>query len=360
MPPLSARLTDSLRHTFALSGSGPSLRRGLLFLANVGAPAAAGLLLGEARAAFSAAMAGFLLTLVDRESDPLRRRLARLAAASVVLLACGYLGVRAEGRPWLFWPLFAGLVAAAGWAGAAGHSRLAGDLRTGSIALMATAGLPGSPIRSSVNATTGWFVLGVVAFGALTRVFDSRIPLPAGGDQPPPPGPAPGRGYAVRFTLAYAAAAAGGLLLGVATGAVRPYWVATTSLVVMQPDSGLSYRRVVQRIAGTLAGALAAWPLVHALAALPRPLAGWAAWAALLPVAFASPQGLPRNYWLHSALVTLLVFTLFDLAAYGRGVPPALFTERVRDVLIGCAFALLGTLLSSPRTGEGDTGQPAR
>ena len=36
-------------------------------------------------------------------------------------------------------------------------------------------------------------------------------------------------------------------------------WVVATTLVVMQPDARASYRRDVERIAGTFAGVLVAW-----------------------------------------------------------------------------------------------------
>jgi uncharacterized membrane protein YccC len=55
------------------------------------------------------------------------------------------------------------------------------------------------------------------------------------------------------------------------------------------------------------------------------------------------PHFVRRNYWLHTALMVLFVFLALDLselADAGFWV----MQERVRDVLLGCLLAYLGTV----------------
>jgi phosphate starvation-inducible membrane PsiE len=70
---------------------------------------------------------------------------------------------------------------------------------------------------------------------------------------------------------------------------------------------------------------------------------------ALVVTAAALPHHIPLRYWLHTAAIALLVMLVYDLASrLSGGAPelvPGLFKERVIDVLIGCALALVGTEL---------------
>ena len=56
----------------------------------------------------------------------------------------------------------------------------------------------------------------------------------------------------LRFCAAYAGAATLGLWLGLKLDPQHAIWVAITTLVVMQPDDRSNYRRIFERIVGTL------------------------------------------------------------------------------------------------------------
>ena len=67
----------------------------------------------------------------------------------------------------------------------------------------------------------------------------------------------------------------------------------------------------------------------------------------MIATAAALPHHIPLRYWLHTAAIALLVMLVYDLASRITGAAaelgPGLFKERVVDVLIGCALALVGT-----------------
>ena len=73
--------------------------------------------------------------------------------------------------------------------------------------------------------------------------------------------PPSGRAGWLRFALAFAGAATAALWIGEALDPTHTIWVVATTLVVMQADARLSYRRIVERIAGTFAGVIAAWAI---------------------------------------------------------------------------------------------------
>ena len=120
-------------------------------------------------------------------------------------------------------------------------------------------------------------------------------------------------------------------------------WVVITTLVVMQPDDRSNYRRILERIIGTLAGVAVAFVLTQFVRAEPL------VFAALVVTAAALPHHIPVRYWLHTAAIALLVMLIYDLASRVAGdfgaLSPGLFKERVVDVLVGCLLALVGTEL---------------
>jgi hypothetical protein len=66
------------------------------------------------------------------------------------------------------------------------------------------------------------------------------------------------------------------LWIGQALDPTHTIWVVATTLVVMQADARLSYRRIVERIAGTFAGVAAAWVITGSQSiALISPASWW-------------------------------------------------------------------------------------
>ncbi len=252
------------------------------------------------------AVAGLLLALTD-SADGLGARLLLLVRTTATMLVLGhFLG----GDNWLFWSTFAILTLVTGWLSQPGSSGAA-TLRLGDLALISMAGL------REAGASTVWMVLIAAGASALARVLgsllfphaaliSSAVPRAQDAEGNPAQPDEPVSQAGLRFCLVYAATAAFALLLGSIEGVARPMWVATTVLLVMQPQSCSSYERIAQRAFGTLVGVL--------LAAL---------------IALLMPHGISRNHWLQAALVALLILVLYDLAASGHRFDSRLFSERI-------------------------------
>ena len=149
--------------------------------------------------------------------------------------------------------MFVVLVFAVGMAARAGREPMMA-LRYGAIAFTSTASLP-------VFDTSDAGLLGLaLAVTVTSRTLDHLIfgPLPRSTAGPQPQRPDSHMGW-IRFALAYAAAAAVALWIGLTLEPLRAVWVVTTTLIVMQADARASYQRIVERIMGTFAGVLIAW-----------------------------------------------------------------------------------------------------
>lgn len=226
------------------------------------------------------------------------------------------------------------------WLSQAGSSGAA-SLRLSALALVAMAGLPragASTVAMLLIASTASALTRIVGWRLFpdAAVVSSATPRAGAGTGLPDGASEPG----LRYCLMYAATAAAALLLGSLEGLAHSMWVATTVLLVMQPQAGASYERIVQRVFGTFVGVLCATlviGLLHSVQVLV---------ACVLLIAFLTPHGISCNYWLHSALVTLLILVLYDLVSGGRSFDARLFSERVSDVLLGCLLALVGTVLA--------------
>ena len=113
------------------------------------------------------------------------------------------------------------------------------------------------------------------------------------------------------------------------------YWVTITVLTIMQPYTGATFLKGLQRVMGTVVGGL----LAAAVATyVQHP-------AALLPVVFVtvaiSVAVIPLNYGLYTTFLTL---TFVLLAELGSG-DWTLARVRVLNTLVGGALALAGTWL---------------
>ena len=145
-----------------------------------------------------------------------------------------------------------------------------------------------------------------------------------------------------RFSLVYGAAAAAGLGLGLAWIGTRPYWVAITTILVMQPDRRANTIRVMQRFLGTLAGVVAAFLIVLALPAAAR---GQALLVFVVVLPFLWPFGFDRNYGLGVAILSTWVLLLIDTALPPGELIAPLFVARLSNTSIGCALALAGSFV---------------
>ncbi|MBB1492472.1 FUSC family protein [Paracoccus sp. MC1854] len=127
-----------------------------------------------------------------------------------------------------------------------------------------------------------------------------------------------------------------------ALGANHPAWAAMGTLAVMQGTHlHISMNRALQRMAGTVAGALLAWAFL-----IQNPTAG-AVIAALVLLQFVTEVVIGANYGLGQVLVTPMALLMTHLAA-PHAAGPAMAPERVLDTLLGATIGIcLAVVLSS-------------
>ena len=116
------------------------------------------------------------------------------------------------------------------------------------------------------------------------------------------------------------------------------YWILLTTMLVCQPAYGATWKRLLERVAGTVAGLLAGWAMLKLFPSPPLQLALTAAAGVLFFVARY------RRYVLATAAITVLVLLAFNQVGNGY----VLILPRLVDTLIGGALAALATLLVLP------------
>lgn len=142
-------------------------------------------------------------------------------------------------------------------------------------------------------------------------------------------------GFALRVALVTAAATAAVDVLDLPRG----YWVTITVIVILQPYTGVTLTRAVQRVIGTVAGAALAAVLALAFHD-PRAILAIAFLFVALCVAL-----LPVNYAAFSVFLTPTFVLLAEVGAGDWRLAPV----RVLDTLLGGALALLGARWLWPR-----------
>jgi Fusaric acid resistance protein-like len=332
-----------------VSSTEPNLvtaRRTALFVVAIGYAVVLAVVLGQWQMALIGGITGMVLSFSD-DDGALASRLAMLAMVTAAALAGGILG-HFVGVSALFWPLFLAAAFAAGWLyRSARGPQLAG--RIFAISLSIIAGAP------TMTVSRLELLASVVAVCVLARVIDHLLfgPLPRGPAARSPGAPSTTAQW-LAFALVYATCATLGFAIGFAIEPTRAIWVSITTLVVMQPDDARNYRRILERVAGTAVGVLAAFALTLALHT-PDELA-----AAMLVVAALLPHQLGRRYWLFTALIALLVLLAYAAATAAgtdHDTMTALFVARLADVSLGAILALIGTAIVFPpwRKGHKET-----
>ena len=343
--------SNPVRHLFrnamsrmALSASALTLRsshvrRGQMFLVNLGVPVVAAAAMGEPRLALLGGVAALVLSFADNER-PLPGRLRFLLTSAGSMVLCGLAGFALHGVPHVFWPVYVAIVFGVGLAARGGREPLIAS-RDGAMAFSTMAAVP------AVNLADLWFLAGMLAVIVLTRTLDAAIygPLPQLAAGQPLRRPADRAGW-LRFALAYAAASAAALWIGLTLDPERAVWVSTTTLLVMQPDAQASHRRIFERILGTFVGVILAWAIAAAIGDKTLVCA-----AAVITVPFI-PHHVGQRYWLHTALVALFILLLYDFSLPTIHDLDQVLVERLKDMLMGCAIAVVGTTAAFLRPGE--------
>jgi uncharacterized membrane protein YgaE (UPF0421/DUF939 family) len=141
----------------------------------------------------------------------------------------------------------------------------------------------------------------------------------------------------LRFTLYFASTIVTGTALGYGLGLTRAYWVPLTIAIVTVYDPQLSINKVVQRLAGSLFGALIGWAVLT-----------WCqndTLLALISMVLAASTALllNRNYWMAVVPITALVMVLLD---FGYPQPSTLLAiARLENTVLGCAIAGFGSAI---------------
>ena len=311
------------------------VRRGALFLVNIGVPVIVGTVRHQPDGALIGAVIGMLLAFSDNDGE-LLSRLRLLALNAVMIAGCGIAGYLCQNSPLTFWTVFVAITLSVGMAARGGREMLL-TARHGAIAFAIAADTPAFEVHQI------WYVIGVVALNAASRVLDHLFagPLPL---QPGAPLQKPRGQYGwIRFALAFSGAAVASMWIGRTLDQVRTIWIVITTILVMLPDARASYRRIFERVSGTFAGVVAAWVitmLVHSVTVI---------CIAILAVAPLIPHHHANRYWLHTGLIGLMVMLAYDLTLFDSQGMTNLLTQRLQDIGLGCAMGLIGTVVAFPR-----------
>ena len=132
--------------------------------------------------------------------------------------------------------------------------------------------------------------------------------------------------HALRLGVATAIAA----LVASAIHLVRGYWIPMTVVIVLKPNFGGTLQRAVQRITGTVLGALLAAVLLLAFKN------AWLLLAALTILAFATFALRNSNYTLFSLVLTPMIMLMLDIA----------HPITARDSFLRIIYTVIGSILA--------------
>ena len=143
------------------------------------------------------------------------------------------------------------------------------------------------------------------------------------------------------FAVCFAVAATVALFAAGTLGVARPYWATMVVLMVMRREGTVSLKLTIHYIAGTLIGIPIAWVLfsaIHSSLAIAILATAVAAFARV---------GFAINPALGFTAFTVFLMLVVDLALRHAGAAPHLLSQRLYDVGVGCALALLGTWVAA-------------
>ena len=311
------------------------VRRGVLFLVNIGVPVIVGVLRHQPDGALIGGVVGMLLAFADNEGE-LLSRLGLLTINAAMIAGGGIIGYLCQDSAPALWSVFVAITLSVGMAARGGREVMLTG-RHGVMAFTVGADMP------TFETHLIWYLIGVVALNAASRTIDQLLagPLPL---QRGAPLQSPSRysGW-VRYALAFCGAAVASMLIARMLDQVHTIWVVITTILVMLPDARASYRRILERVFGTFAGVVAAWVItmvVHSAAVI---------CITILLIAPLIPHHHANRYWLHTALIAFMVLLAYDLTLLNSHGITSLLRERLEDILLGSAMALVGTVVAFPR-----------
>jgi hypothetical protein len=338
-------------HDLFKLGPGPlplavSLRLGVA----VGIPLLVGLATGSVLAGVIAAACALLVTFADIGTTRVAR-VGNMVAAGFAILAGGTVGTLLGGTTYADEALVLLSAFIAGWVSAS-QPGIAAVARLCAIATAVGAGMQFTNTGIALAALAGfviaiggafldWWLFGL---SAQENLVDWRAGLRRALG---------GAGAGPRYAICYAATACVALFVAQSLGVSRPYWATVAVLVVMRREGTVSLKMIVQYMAGTLAGILAAALIVRLVPVLPV--------IATIAVACAASGrvGLALNPALGFMGFTAFFMLAIDVALQGEAVHMHLLSTRLYDVAVGCVLALLGTLVATKWAGTGSAVLPA-
>jgi hypothetical protein len=269
-----------------------------------------------------------------------RARAGTMAAVTLAILAGGIAGDRFGGTTWTDEALIVASALVAGWVSNS-HPGISAIARFGALATAAGAGMQVPDPLAAVAVIAGGASAILVAYGLwLVR------------DVPPDENFIDWREGVRRafagadagwwFAVCYACACAVALLAAEQLRLYSPYWATFVVVMVMRREGTVSLQLVLLYMLGTLAG-------VPVAALLAQFSIGYLiAHAALATFAAACARlGFALNPALGYLAFTVFLIMIVELAR-GDDVPPlTLVATRLYDVGVGCAIALVATLIAT-------------
>ncbi|HZV56227.1 MAG TPA: FUSC family protein [Sphingobium sp.] len=160
-------------------------------------------------------------------------------------------------------------------------------------------------------------------------------------EDPPPPNPAHNSPDLLIASTRSAVAAGIAAFTSYAFGAAYPFWAAMGALAVLQgAHLHIGMNRALQRMAGTVAGAILVWLI------LAQNPSFWVVFAILVVLQYVTEVIIGFNYGLGQILVTPMALLMTRLAVPGVD-GTAMVSERILDTLLGAAIGITIAVLWS-------------
>lgn len=115
-------------------------------------------------------------------------------------------------------------------------------------------------------------------------------------------------------------------------------WVGLTVLFVMHVDDTSAWKKVWQRVLGTLLGVVGTYVALTYLPVWSFP------WLVMLAALFI-PSNLRQSYLIFSCLITMVILLVIDLAMQSKGGDKFLIQWRLIDTTIGCAWVMVSLIV---------------
>jgi Fusaric acid resistance protein-like len=304
----------------------------------VGIPMFGFVLAGHHFAAIASGATALFVTLSDVGPTP-RERSVTMVLATILILLGGFIGDKFGGTTWAdeFFILASAFVA--GWVSNS-HPEISAVARFSALATAAGAGMQVDDALAAIAVLAG----GASAIGVAWAI---RFADDAPPDQNFMDWRAgirrafAGADAGLWFAFCFAAACALALLAARWLGVASPYWATFVVVMVMRHEGTVSIKLVILYMLGTIAGV----PVASALAEL----AGGNSLALVALATMAAACG--RLGFALNAAIGYLAFTVFlvviiELVRGGAVPPSALVLTRLYDVGVGCAIALVATLVA--------------